>query len=266
MVAAALVLAAFGIVAVLAPMIVPHDPDLQDLSQRIRPPVWTREGIGGHLLGTDFLGRDLFSRLIAGSRITLLVGLSTVLLGALTGGVIGLLSGFLGGSIDSVLMRLADIQVAIPYILVTIALVAVLGPSVPTVIGVLGLASWPVYARTVRGAVLVVKQREYVAAAEALGASSARILFRHVARNVLGPLVVITTLQVSQMLIAEASLSFLGLGVPLDTPTWGGMIREAQNYLFVAPWIAVWPGAALSLVVIATNFLGDALNDRLASA
>ncbi|HEX7125788.1 MAG TPA: ABC transporter permease [Thermodesulfobacteriota bacterium] len=260
------VVAGFALVALLAPWLAPYDPNGTDLGSRLLPPAFLQGGRLAHPLGTDHLGRDILSRLVAGSRVTLLVGASTVALGGLVGGTIGLATGFFGGVLDRVAMRLADIQASFPYILVSLALIAVLGPSLGIVIAVLGLASWPVYARTVRGAVLAVRSRDYVAVAVALGAHPMRVLAAHVTPNVLGPLVIVATLQVSNVMIAEATLSFLGLGVSLSTPTWGGMLREGQSYLFFAPWLAAWPGLAIMLVAVSTNFLGDALNDRVASA
>ncbi len=259
------VVLAFAAAALLAPWVAPYDPAAGDISQRLRPPLGFEGGSVAHPLGTDQLGRDILSRLLVGARVTLLVGLSTVLLGGVVGGAVGLVAGFFGGSLDRVPMRLADIQVSFPYILVSLALVAVLGPSVAIVIVVLGLASWPVYARTMRGAVLAVKHRDYVAAAAALGARPVRVLAWHVAPNVAGTLVILATLQVANVMIAEATLSFLGLGVPLSTPTWGGMLRDGQSYLFFAPWLAAWPGLAITAVTVSMNFLGDGLNDFVAT-
>ncbi len=263
--ASAGVVVAFAAAALLAPWIAPYAPDAGDLSSRLRPPVGVEGGSVAHLLGTDQLGRDILSRLLVGARMTLLVAVSSVLLGGMTGGAVGLAAGFFGGLLDRMTMRLADIQVSCPYILVSLALVAVMGPSVTIVIAVLGLAGWPVYARTVRSAVLVVREREYVSAAVALGARPLRILTRHVLPNVAGPLAIVATLQVANVMIAEATLSFLGLGVPLATPTWGGMLRDGQSYLFFAPWLAAWPGLAITLVAVSTNFLGDGLNDLVAT-
>lgn len=249
------------LVAIFAPWIVPHNPNLQSLSLRLRPPAFVEGGSWEHLLGTDQLGRDLLSRIIMGSRVSLLIGLSTVFVGVIVGGTIGLLTGYFEGWLDAVFMRLADIQLAFPYILLTLAVLAVLGPGLNIVIFVLGIASWPAYARIIRGAVLSVKQREFVASAVALGANTSRIVFRHVLPNVLAPLLVVATLQISQMMMAEAALSFLGAGVPITTPTWGGMLNEGQRYIFNAWWLTIFPGVALTLVVIAFNFVGDGVDE-----
>lgn len=257
-------LALVTLAAVFAPQVAPHDPNLQSLSLRLKGPFWADNGALSYPLGTDQLGRDLLSRIIMGARVSLLVGLSTVVVGVIIGGIIGLLAGYFEGWFDAIMMRLADIQLAFPYILLTLAVLAVLGPGLNIVIFVLGIASWPSYARIIRGAVLSVKQREFVTSARALGASTGRIIFRHVLPNVLAPLIVVATLQISQMMMAEAALSFLGAGVPITTPTWGGMLNEGQRYIFNAWWLTIFPGVALTLVVIAFNYVGDALDDLVA--
>lgn len=249
--------------AVAAPIIVPHDPNAQDLALRMKPPGWVDGGTWTHPLGTDQLGRDLLSRVIMGSRVSLLVGMTTVLVGLLAGAAIGTVAGYVGGATDRVVMRLADIQLSFPYILLTLAIMAVFGPSLLNVVLVLGLASWPAYARIARGNTLSIKRREFVTSALSLGASAPRILGRHVAPNIANALVILATLQISQMMMAEAALSFLGAGVPITTPTWGGMLNEGQRYIFNAWWLTAFPGLALTSVVVAFNFLGDALGDRL---
>lgn len=251
------------LVAIFAPWVVPHDPNAQSLALRLRPPAWLEGGSWTHLLGTDQLGRDLLSRVIVGSRISLLVGLTTVTVGSLVGATLGLLAGYFGGTLERVIMRLADIQLSFPYILLTLAVIAVLGPGLFTVIFVLGVASWPAYARMARGTTMSVKQRDYIVSAVALGNPVSRIITKHVAPNIANALVILATLQISQMMMAEAALSFLGAGVPITTPTWGGMLNEGQQYIFAAWWLTVFPGAALTSVVIAFNFLGDGLSDLL---
>jgi peptide/nickel transport system permease protein len=252
-----------ALAAVFAPWIVPHDPNAQNLALRLHSPAWLEGGSWTHPLGTDQLGRDLLSRVIVGARVSLLVGLTTVTVGALVGASLGLLSGYFGGALERIVMRLADIQLSFPYILLTLAVIAVFGPGLSTVILVLGIASWPAYARMARGSTLSVKRRDYVAAAVALGNSSPRVVTRHVAPNIANALVILATLQISQMMMAEAALSFLGAGVPITTPTWGGMLNEGQRYIFGAWWLTTFPGLALSSVVIAFNFLGDGLSDLL---
>lgn len=249
--------------AAFAPAIVPHDPNAQNLALRMRPPAWVEGGSWRHPFGTDQLGRDLLSRVVVGARVSLLVGLATVAVGLTVGATLGTVAGYVGGAFERVVMRLADIQLSFPYILLTLAVIAVFGPGLLTVVLVLGLASWPAYARMARGNTLSVKRRDYIAAAIALGGSGARVLGRHVGPNIANALVILATLQVSQMMMAEAALSFLGAGVPITTPTWGGMLNEGQRYLFTAWWLTTFPGLALTSVVVAFNFLGDALSDRL---
>lgn len=249
--------------AIFAPLVSPFDPSQQSLLLRLRPPAWLEGGDWSHLLGTDQLGRDLLSRIITGARVSLLVGFATVIVGTFLGGIIGVLSGYFEGAFDSVIMRLADIQLSFPYILLTLAVIAVLGPGLLTVIAVLGVASWPAYARIARGATMSVRRREFVAAAVSLGNATSGILIRHITPNISGSLVILATLQISQMMMAEAALSFLGAGVPITTPTWGGMLNEGQQYIFGAWWLTVFPGLALTSVVIAFNFLGDGLGDLL---
>lgn len=249
--------------ALVAPLVAPHDPNAQSLALRLHGPAWMDGGSWRYPLGTDQLGRDLLSRIILGSRVSLLVGFATVLIGTLVGGTVGLLAGYFGGAFDGVVMRLADIQLSFPYILLTLAVVAVLGPSLGIVVAVLGIASWPAYARIARGATLSIRRRDFVISAIALGNTAPGVLGRHITPNIAGALVILATLQISQMMIAEAALSFLGAGVPITTPTWGGMLNEGQQYVFVAWWLTIFPGLALTSVVIAFNFLGDGLGDLL---
>jgi peptide/nickel transport system permease protein len=256
-------LAVVILAALLGPAVAPHDPNVQSLALRLRPPAWLDRGLWSHPLGTDQLGRDLLSRIIIGARVSLLVGFATVVVGTLLGGLVGVVSGYFEGVFDGVIMRLADIQLSFPYILLTLAIIAVLGPGLVTVIAVLGVASWPAYARIARSATLSVRRREYVAAAVSLGNTTPGILWRHVTPNIAGSLVILATLQISQMMMTEAALSFLGAGVPITTPTWGGMLNEGQQYIFGSWWLTVFPGLALTSVVIAFNFLGDGLGDLL---
>lgn len=251
------------LVAIFAPLVAPYDPNAQSLASRLRPPAWMDRGSWVHPLGTDQLGRDLFSRVIIGSQVSLIVGFATVLVGTIVGGTVGILSGYFEGAFDKTIMRLADIQLSFPYILLTLAVIAVIGPGLLTVIGVLGIASWPAYARMARGATMSVRRRDYITSAVALGNATPGILLRHVTPNIAGSLVILATLQISQMMMAEAALSFLGVGVPITTPTWGGMLNEGQRYIFGAWWLTVFPGLALTSVVIAFNFLGDGLGDLL---
>jgi peptide/nickel transport system permease protein len=253
------------LVAILAPWAVPHDPNAQDLTRRLQPPAWVLGGTWAHVLGTDQLGRDLLSRIIMGARISLLVGFMTVGVGLTLGTAVGIVAGYFEGSFDRLIMRVADIQLSFPYILLTLGIAAVLGAGLLTVILVLGLASWPVYARMTRGATLAIKKLDFVQAAIAVGNPEVRLLLRHILPNIAGSLVILATLQVSQMMLAEAALSFLGVGVPISTPTWGGMLNEGQQYIFAAWWPTVFPGIALTTVVVAFNLIGDALGENLGS-
>jgi peptide/nickel transport system permease protein len=259
----ALYLLSVTFAAILAPLIVPHDPNAQNLALRLRPPAWIEGGGWAYPFGTDQLGRDLLSRVLVGARVSLLVGITTVIVGASVGATLGVLAGYFGGPLERVIMRIADVQLSFPYILLTLAVIAVVGPGLVTVILVLGIASWPSYARMARGSTLTVSRRDFVASAVALGGSHTRVITRHIAPNIASALGILATLQISQMMISEAALSFLGAGVPITTPTWGGMLNEGQRYIFGAWWLTVFPGLALTSVVIAFNFLGDGLSDLL---
>ncbi|TCP45428.1 peptide/nickel transport system permease protein [Tamaricihabitans halophyticus] len=258
---ALLVLLLMVLAAVLAPLIAPHDPNAQDLLARLRPPAWHAEGDASYLLGTDQLGRDLLSRMIYGARVSLLVGAAAALLAGTLGAIIGLVSGFLGGWLDRVLMRLADVQLAFPSILLALAIVGFVGSGLWTVVLVLGFTGWVAYARVVRSEVLSLRSREFVTEARAIGVRDRTIMRRHLLPNVLAPLATIATLHVAAAIVAEASLSFLGLGVPTDIVTWGGMLSDGQLYLGTAWWIAVFPGLALMLTSLSINVTGDALRD-----
>lgn len=249
--------------AVLAPVISPADPLLQDVSVRLKPP--TLEGGDGqaHLLGTDHLGRDILSRLIYGARISLVIGISAVAVAGTLGTLIGLVAGYRGGRVDDLCMRLTDTMLAMPFILLALAVIAVLGSSLRNIIFVLGITSWVSYARVVRAEVLTLRTREFVAAAQALGGRSFRIIFRHLLPNVLTPVIVIATLEVARMIILESALSFLGLGVQPPTPTWGGMLADGRAYLSTAWWLATFPGLCIMLSVLGINLLGDWLRDVL---
>jgi len=262
------VLAAATLLAVLlsavgAQFVAPHDPNAQDIALKNRPPSWIAGGSADHLLGTDQLGRDLLSRLVFGSRVTLEIGLSAVAVALLVGATAGLVAGYFGSWIDNALMRLADIQFAFPSILLAIAVIGVLGIGLGNLVIVLALTGWVQYARVMRAQVLSLREKEYVEAARALGARAARIMVRHILPNTLSALVVLATLQFAQVIITEAALSFLGLGVPLNTPSWGGMLNDGQSYMGSAWWVATFPGLAISLTVLAVNLMGDWLGDLL---
>jgi len=251
------------VAALAAPLIAPADPIRQSLRGRLSAP--TLEGADGkaHLLGTDHLGRDVFSRVVYGARVSLLVGFSAVVVGGLLGSALGLLAGFRGGWTDSVIMTLADAQLAFPFILLAIGIIAVLGPSFPTLIAVIGLSGWVTYARVLRSQVMVLRSREFVDAIQALGGSVARVIARHILPNVLSSLVVIATLELARAIVLEATLSFLGLGVQPPTPSWGGMVYEGREYLDTAWWISTAPGIVLMLTSIVVSRTGDWLRDLL---
>jgi peptide/nickel transport system permease protein len=257
------ILLAIALSAICADWIAPADPLAQDITQRFRPPAWEDGGSPANLLGTDAVGRDLLSRLIYGGRISLAVGLAAVLVQGGLGVLLGLVAGFYGQRPDALIMRLADIQLAIPTLILAIAVIAVLGPSLTNLIIVLGITNWVIYGRVVRGEVLSVRRREFVEAARVLGGRDARVIFRHVLPNVTASIVVIATLEVAQMIIAEASLSFLGLGVQPPTPTWGGMVAEGRTYIATRWWLSAFPGVMILLTVLALNLFGDWLRDVL---
>jgi peptide/nickel transport system permease protein len=248
---------------VFASLISPFDPLAQDIGQRLKEPGWQDAQGRIHPLGTDHLGRDILSRIIHGSRIALSVGLAAVAISGVLGMAIGLVAGYFGGRVDDFFMRLADIQLAFPFILLAIAVIGVLGPSLRNIIIVIGVSSWVVYARVVRGEVLSIREREFVQAAVALGSRDWRILVRHVLPNAFTPWLVVATLDMARVIVLESALSFLGLGVQPPTPTWGGMLADGRVYLSTAWWLATFPGLAILVTVLGINLLGDGLRDTL---
>jgi ABC-type dipeptide/oligopeptide/nickel transport system permease subunit len=257
------ILLAVVLMAVLAPLISPHDPLAQVLTDRLKPPAWLVGGSPNYLLGTDADGRDLLSRIIWGSRTSLEIGILSVALGAAIGVSTGLLAGFRGGWVDVIIGRLADIQQAIPFLVLALAVIAVVGSSILTLVLVLGAGSWLYYHRVVRGEVLAIRERPYIEAARAVGVGDWRILSRHILPNIAGSIVVIITLQIPQVILFTAGLTFLGLGVPPPTPEWGRLIFEGRDYLQSAWWLTLAPAAFLVLFVLGVNLLGDELRDRL---
>jgi ABC-type dipeptide/oligopeptide/nickel transport system permease subunit len=248
---------ALVLIALAAPLIAPFDPNMQDTSRRLEPPSHD------HLLGLDDLGRDVLSRIVFGARVSLRVGFSVVFLASIIGITLGAVSGYFGGWTDTIVMRITDILLAFPGILLAIALVAVLGPSLNNVILALSIIGWVGYARLVRGQVLKVREMEYVTAAKALGAKSPRVIVLHVLPNVINPVIVMATLGLAGAILSEASLSFLGLGVQPPTPSWGAMLTAGRRYLGLANHLAIYPGIAIMLAVMGLNFLGDGLIDAL---
>jgi peptide/nickel transport system permease protein len=249
--------------AVFAPLVSPFDPLEQDIGQRLREPGWQDEQGRMHPLGTDHLGRDILARIIFGARIALVVGLAAVVISGVIGMIVGLVAGYFGGRLDDFLMRLADVQLAFPFILLAIAVIGVLGPSLRNIIIVIGVSSWVVYARVVRGEVLSIREREYVHAAVALGSRHWRVLLSHVLPNTFTPWLVVATLDMARVIVIESALSFLGLGVQPPTPTWGGMLADGRVYLSTAWWLATFPGLAILVTVLGINLFGDGLRDTL---
>lgn len=248
--------------AVFAPLLAPHDPIKQDLRSRNLPPFWYEKGSLKYPLGTDNYGRDILSRIMYGARISLMVAAIALGVGLVVGTAMGLVAGYFGGIVDEVIMRMVDLWLALPFLLIAFVVAVVIGPSLTTVIWLLALSSWSAGARNVRGEVLHLKTMDYVALAKVAGASHGRILYRHILPQVAHVLIVITTLRTGGLIIAEAGLSFLGVGVPASTPTWGIMISEGQKYLLNAWWLSIFPGLAIFLTVMAFNFLGDWMRDR----
>jgi peptide/nickel transport system permease protein len=249
--------------AALAPVLSPGDPVKNRLLERLTPPMWATGGSPQHPLGTDTLGRDVLSRLVHGARVSLVVGLAAVLLAGVVGVALGLAAGYRGGWADDLLMRVGDVQLAFPVLLLGVAVTAVLGASLKNMILVLGASGWVTYARIARGEALSLKERDFVAAARALGAPAGHVVRRHLLPNVLPPLMVVTTFSVARTIIAEASLSFLGLGLPPPTPSWGAMLDEGRNYITTGWWLALFPGLAILVLVLAINLCGDWLRDAL---
>ncbi|MBM3451432.1 MAG: ABC transporter permease [Armatimonadetes bacterium] len=262
-VAAATLLALVTIVSLAAPLLTPYDPSTPNVIQRLLPPPWAGGAEPSHPLGTDQLGRDVLARLMYGGQISILVGFSAVALSGAIGVTLGLIAGYYGGWIDDVIMRIADFELAFPFILLAIAILAVLGPGLSKVIIVLAITGWAQYCRLVRAQVLSLREMEFVEAARALGARTGHILFRHVLPNTWAPVIVIGSFSVAGVIIAEASLSFLGLGVPPTTPTWGGMLAQGREYIERAWWLATFPGLALMLTVLSINVFGDKVRDAL---
>ena len=244
--------------AVFAPWVAPYGPLSLNLMNAYAPPFTE-----GHLLGTDNFGRDILSRLIYGARISLFIGIVVVSIASVLGTTLGLLAGYLGGWVDSLIMRMVEIFYAFPFLVLVVAVIAIFGPSIFNVMWVLGLVSWPLYARLVRAQVLALRETEYVEAARAAGVSSWRIMFRHILPNTLTPILVTATFGIPEAILASAALGFLGLGVQPPTPEWGVMISEGKDFIRRAPNLIAWPGVAIMLAVLSFNFVGDGLRDAL---
>ncbi|AIC96403.1 ABC transporter permease [Shouchella lehensis] len=251
------------LVAAFASVLAPHDPNEINPINMLQPPMWIEGGSISHILGTDNLGRDILSRIIYGSQISLLVGIASVVVAGIIGVTIGIIAGFYGGWIDSILMRLVDSFLSIPNILFALVILSVFGPSVWTLIFVLGVTNWVNYARLVRGEVLSIKEREFVKAARSIGVKNRVIMYRHLLPNVISSFIVISTLSVATTIILEASLSFLGLGIQSPDISWGGILSDGRDYLATSWWLATFPGLAITIAVLGIIFLGDWLRDVL---
>jgi peptide/nickel transport system permease protein len=249
--------------AVFAPLIAPYDPLAVDIRHRLSPPAWMERGTAEHLLGTDQVGRDLLARMIYGGRVSLVVGVASVVISATIGVLLGLAAGYFVGNIDWTIMTVINVMLTFPFVLLALAVIAVLGPSLVNMILVLGVAGWPIYARVVRAETLAIREREFVVAGRALGMSHPRLAFRQILPNLVSTIVVIATLQVAQVIILESFLSFLGLGVQPPTPAWGNMLGEGRLYMLNSWWIATFPGLAIFVTTLVINLMGNALRDWL---
>jgi peptide/nickel transport system permease protein len=257
------VLLAFALVGTLAPVVAPHDPAHQTLVARLSPPATHAGGSTEYLLGTDQLGRDVLSRLMHGARVSLAIGVFGMTVGLLIGSLIGIVAGFARGVLDDVLMFLVDVQLALPFIIVALAVIAIFGSNLTVLLALVGIAGWEGFARISRGMVLTTRENAYVEAATALGASRLRIVFRHIVPNIVAPLIVFATLNLTSIILLESTLSFLGIGVQPPMASWGSMIGSGRDYLYTAWWIAVFPGTAIVLVTMSISLFGDWLRDVL---
>ena len=262
-IAGAIVISVVALFAIFAPWIAPHDPNLQNLGAAFKPPSWLQGGSASYLLGTDDLGRDIFSRIVWGARVAGIVGLSAVAIGGIIGVALGVIAGYFGGLVDDVIARIADVQFAFPAVLLAIAVVGVVGPSLLTVIVTIGITGWVQYVRVVRAETLSLRERDFIQAAIAAGASRSRIILRHVLPNVSSSITVLSTFGIARAIILESALSFLALGVPPDVPSWGTMLADGRQFLDTAWWLGLFPGLAIFVTVLGVNLFGDGLRDAL---
>jgi len=261
--AAAAVMLVIVSTTVAAPWLAPYSPVEVDITHRLGPPAWMEGGKIQHLLGTDQIGRDLLSRMIYGGRVSLLIGVFAVLLSSTIGVLLGLAAGYFGPRVDWTIMTVVNVMLTFPFVLLALAVIAVLGPSLVNMVIVLGVADWPLYARVIRAETLAIRERDFITAGRALGMSHLRIIFRQILPNLVSVIVVIATLQVARVIILESFLSFLGLGVQPPTPAWGNMLGEGRVYMLNSWWIAAFPGAAIFVTTLAINLMGNALRDWL---
>ena len=260
---AALVLLLIVCVTLAAPWLAPYSPVEVDIQHRLGPPAWMEGGKTEHWLGTDQIGRDLLSRMIYGGRVSLLIGVTAVAISSTIGVLLGLAAGYFGSKIDWIIMTLINVMLTFPFVLLALAVIAVLGPSLINMIFVLGVAGWPIYARVIRAETMALREREFVVAGRALGMSHARIIFGQILPNLVSAITVVATLQIAQVIILESFLSFLGLGVQPPTPAWGNMLGEGRVYMLNSWWIAAFPGAAIFVTTLVINLMGNALRDWL---
>jgi peptide/nickel transport system permease protein len=257
------VLALLVFVATFAPLISPYPPTKTSLPHRLLPPFFIDGGSTAHLLGTDLIGRDILSRVFYGARVSLSVSLIVIFITSSIGTILAIIAGYLGGRTDTLLMRITDVSLAIPPILIALLLAVVLGPSFKTVVLALSILGWAPYARLIRGEVLKLREADFIAQARIIGSSSLRIMIKHIFPNVINPLIVIATMSVGLVILMEATLSYLGAGIPPPTPSWGSMVSDGRNLIDKAWWISFFPGLAIGLVVLSGNFLGDWIRDKL---
>ncbi|MBE0336659.1 ABC transporter permease subunit [Paenibacillus sp. 23TSA30-6] len=259
----AVIILLVSLTALFAPLLATHNPADIDPLNRLKPPMWLAGGLPEHWLGTDNLGRDMWSRIVYGARVSLIVGVGAVLVSGTIGAILGLLAGFYGRWVDATIMRVADAFLAIPAILLMLVVLAVVGPGMTTLIFVIGVTNWVSYTRVVRGEVLSIKERDFVKAAKAIGSKNSRILLKHILPNVLSSFIVISGMNVATTIIMEASLSFLGLGITPPAVSWGGMLSDGRQYVATSWWVATFPGLAITITVLGVIFLGDWLRDVL---
>jgi peptide/nickel transport system permease protein len=260
----AAILLAIGLFAIFAEVVAPYNPEIGTLGDRFRPPFWQAGGSDAHLLGTDHIGRDVLSRLIFGARVSMIVGITAVLIAGVTGTVLGIISGYLGGWVDQAIMRLTDTWLALPALTFAIFLAAIVGPSEMNIIIILGAVYWTRYARVVRGEVLSLKEREFVRLAIVAGCSKRTIMLKHILPNVINSAIVLATLMIGVVIVSEASLSFLGVGVPPPKPAWGLMLADGKKGMMAGYWwLTVLPGCCIMLMVLSANLLGDWLRVKL---
>lgn len=251
------------LVVIVGPYLTPFDPTAADLSARHVKPEWFSNGMNGHILGTDSLGRDIFARLVSGGRLSLLLAMTCVVINAVSGSLLGLIAGYFGGKVDNFIMRLCEIMMSLPQTILCICIMALLGARVSNLILVTAITGWVGFCRMARGTVLSIRKSEYVSASRVLGAKDLRIILEQVLPNVLTPLIIIASQSLGMSILNEASLSYLGCGIPISTPSWGNMISAGREYLTTASWTVIVPGLALMFTVLTFNFLGDGIRDVL---